>query len=107
MRIRRFQLAEALPEEAWKPLERLPCYEIATEPRAKAPRIKEAIVRFKGYLNKKLVGESVAEFNYQPNKCGRAYRLVVVRKNINSEGQCPMESADPSANEAEEKGYQI
>jgi hypothetical protein len=25
-------------------------------------------VRFKGYLNKKLVGESVAEFNYQPNK---------------------------------------
>jgi len=76
------QLAEALPEEAWKPLERLPRYEIATEPRAKAPRIKEAIVRFKGYLNKKLVGESVAEFNYQPNKCGRAYRLVVVRKNI-------------------------
>jgi hypothetical protein len=24
----------------------------------------------------------VAEFNYQPNKCGRSYRLVVVRKNI-------------------------
>ena len=76
------QLAEALPQEAWKPLERLPGYEIATEPRAKAPRIKEAIVHFKGYLNKKLVGESVAEFNYQPNKCGREYRLVVVRKNI-------------------------
>ena len=76
------QLAEALPEEAWKPLERLPRYEIATEPRAKAPRIKEALVRFKGYLNKKLVGESVAEFNYQPNKCGREYRLLVVRKNI-------------------------
>ena len=76
------QLAEALPEEAWKPLERLPRYEIATEPRRKAPRIKEAIVRFKGYLNKKLVGESVAEFDYQPNKCGRGYRLVVVRKNI-------------------------
>ena len=35
-----------------------------------------------GYLNKKLVGESVAEFSYQPNKCGRSYRLVVVRKNI-------------------------
>ena len=76
------QLAEALPEEAWKPLERLPRYEIATEPRRKAPRVKEALVRFKGYLNKKLVGESVAEFNYQPNKCGREYRLVVVRKNI-------------------------
>ena len=76
------QLAEALPEEAWKPLERLPRYEIATEPRRKAPRLKEAIVRFRGYLNKKLVGESVAEFDYQPTKCGRSYRLVVVRKNI-------------------------
>ena len=47
-----------------------------------APSDQEAIVRFKGYLNKKLVGESVAEFSYQPHKCGRSYRLVVVRKNI-------------------------
>ena len=39
-------------------------------------------MRFKGYTNKKLVGESVTEFNYQPIKCGRSYRLVVVRKNI-------------------------
>ena len=39
-------------------------------------------MRFKGYLNKKLVGESVAEFDYQPTKCGRSYRLVVVRKNL-------------------------
>jgi len=29
------QLAEALPERAWKPLERLARYEIATEPRRK------------------------------------------------------------------------
>ena len=76
------QLAEALPERAWKPLERMARYEIATEARAKPLRVKEAIVRFKGYLNKKLLGESVAQFNYQPLKCGRSYRLVVVRKNI-------------------------
>ena len=76
------QLAESLPETKWKPLERLARYEIATEPRCKPQRIKESIVRFKGYMNKKLVGESVAEFDYQPNKCGRRYRLVVVRKNI-------------------------
>ena len=42
----------------------------------------KAIVRFKGHLNKKLVGENVAEFDYKPLKCGRSYRLVVVRKNI-------------------------
>jgi len=71
-----------LPEEAWKPLEHLARYEIATEPRRKPQRIKEAIVRFKGYLNKKPIGENVAEFDYQPHKFRRSYRLVVVRKNI-------------------------
>lgn len=75
-------LAEALPEDAWKPLERLPRHEIATRPRRKPGRTKEAIVRFKGYQNKKLVGESVAEIDYQPGKCHKAHRLVIVRKNI-------------------------
>lgn len=75
-------LAEALPPEAWQPLERLPRYEIATEPRRKAERVKEGVVRRRGYLNKKLVGESVAEFDYRPHKCHRAYRLVVLRKNV-------------------------
>src|SRR5260370_15086749 len=76
------QRAESLSEWTWKPVEGMARYEIATEPRGKAQRIKEAIVRFKGYLNKELGAESVAEFSYQPNKCGRSYRLVVVRKNI-------------------------
>ena len=32
------ELAEALAKQAWQPLERLPKYEILTEPRAKAFR---------------------------------------------------------------------
>jgi len=75
-------LAEELPEKAWKPLARLPRYEIRTEPRSKAERVKEGIVRVKGYLNKVLVGESIAEIDYQPAKCKRPHRLVIVRKNI-------------------------
>ena len=75
-------LAQELPETAWQALERLPRYEIATEPRTKPEKVKEAVVRFKGYTNKVLVGESVAEFSYQPGKCARAYRLIVVRKNL-------------------------
>ena len=75
-------LAEALPAAAWTRLERLPKYEIATEPRRKPQRVKEAIVRRKGYRNKKLVAESVAEIEYQPLKCERSYRLIVLRKNI-------------------------
>jgi hypothetical protein len=74
--------AEALPAKAWQPLERLPRYEIATERRRKRRRVKEAVVRQKGYLNKKLLGETVAEFRYRPHKCQRQYRVVVLRKNI-------------------------
>jgi hypothetical protein len=75
-------LAEGLPASAWQPLERLPKYEIQTEPRQKPERVKEQIVKEKGYLNQVLVGESVAEIEYQPNKCKQPYRLVILRKNI-------------------------
>lgn len=76
------RLAGELPEEAWTPLERLPRYEIATRPRKKRDGVKEEVVRLKGYTNKKLVGESVAEIDYQPLKCSKAHRLVILRKNI-------------------------
>lgn len=75
-------LAGELPEEAWKPLERLPRYEIATGPRRKPDKVKEEVVRAKGYQNKVLQGESVAAIEYRPNKCKKIYRLVIVRKNI-------------------------
>jgi hypothetical protein len=76
------QLAEALPQKAWKRLERLPRYEIATKSRRKADRVKEEVVRIKGYQNQVLMGESVAEMEYQPIKCEQSHRLVIVRKNI-------------------------
>ena len=75
-------LAEGLPASAWKRLERLPKYEILTEPRQKGVRYKEQIVIEKGFRNQVLVGEDIAEIDYQPLKCDRKYRLVIVRKNI-------------------------
>jgi len=76
------ELAQALEKQAWKPFQRLPKYEILTEPRPKAFRYKEQVVVEREFQNRKLVGEDLAEIEYQPNKCGRKYRLVIVRKNI-------------------------
>lgn len=76
------QLANALPSSAWQALERLPRYEIQTEPRGKAFSYKEQIVIEKGFRNKVLVGEDIAEIEYQPVKCRRKYRVIIVRKNI-------------------------
>jgi hypothetical protein len=75
-------LAAGLPEARWQPLERMPKYEILTEPRQKRFRHKERIVVEKEYTNIKLVGESVAEIAYQPGKCDQPYRLVILRKNL-------------------------
>lgn len=75
-------LAEALAAGAWTPLERVPKYEILTEPRAKRERVKERIVREKGYENIVLEGEDVTAITYQPSHCRQSYRLVIVRKNL-------------------------
>jgi hypothetical protein len=76
------KLAEGLESRAWRRLERLPKYQILTEPRRKAFRHREQIVIEKAFENKVLVAEDVAEIDYQPHKCGRKYRVVIVRKNI-------------------------
>ncbi len=75
-------LAEALEQQAWRPFERLPKYEILTEPRPKATRYKEQVVVEREFENQKLVGESLAEIQYKPTKCGQTYRVVILRKNI-------------------------
>ena len=36
-------------------------------------------------MNQRLESEQVAEVEYQPGKCGRKYRLVIVRKNLSVE----------------------
>jgi len=75
-------LAEGLENGAWKPFEREPKYEILTEPRPQAFRYKEQVVVERQFENQKLVGESLAEIEYQPHRCRRQYRVILLRKNI-------------------------
>jgi len=76
--------AEALDEARWQRLERRPKYETLTDKtrqRFQADE-KERIVREREYVNLELKYEDVAEFDYQPGKCKRSYRVVALRKNI-------------------------
>jgi hypothetical protein len=77
-------LAEALPEAEWQRLGRKPKYATLTEQTRERFQADEKgrIVRERGYLNLELKHEDVAEISYQPTKCERPYRLVIVRKNI-------------------------
>ncbi len=50
--------------------------------RAKQPRVKEEIVRERGFTNLRLMREDVAEFEHRPRKASRAYRFIALRKTI-------------------------
>ena len=69
-------------ETAWKPLKRLPKYQVKTRRRGRRKRIKQQIVEERGYKDIRLVDEWVAERPYRPPGCKHTYRLVIVRKNL-------------------------
>ncbi len=77
--------AATTPEPEYHELVRKAEQAIKTEPRQKQDRVKERVIREKGYKNIKLKSEDIAEFEYKPSKCTRAYRVVVVRKNLSIE----------------------
>ena len=75
-------LADDLPQTAWKRLERPARYTVQTEPRTKPQPVKQPIVEERGFKDIRLVGECVAEMDYQPVACQHKYRMVVVRKDL-------------------------
>jgi hypothetical protein len=77
--------AEQLPPQAWEVLERPPRYPAKTAPRERPERVKERIVRERGFENQRLESEAVAEFEYRPTACAQSYRMVVARKNLSVE----------------------
>lgn len=76
----------ALHEDGYRELTRRAELAFADKTRrARQPRVKEQVVRDKGYKNIRLKSEDVAEFVYRPKRCKREYRFVVLRKNLSVE----------------------
>ncbi len=74
--------AEAVDEGEYSELVRKANEAFEGVARAKQPRVKEQIVKERGYPNMRLEREDVAEFEHQSNKCSRPYRFVALRKTI-------------------------
>jgi hypothetical protein len=74
--------AEALPVEEYGELDRPPRYSLKTVPRRAPERHRDRIVSERQFDTLKLVGEEVAEFEYRPVACEKAYRVVVLRKKL-------------------------
>jgi hypothetical protein len=74
-------LADVVPSGKWRRFRRPPRYE-AESSREKRPHVKEQLVEEKGWKNLVLRAEHITEFAYQPGKCRRPYRMIVLRKKI-------------------------
>lgn len=79
------QRANALDEAEYERLERQADDAFEGKRRAKQPRVKEQVVRERGYKNLILSHEDVAEFDYQPTKATKSYRMIALRKSIDEE----------------------
>jgi hypothetical protein len=75
------ELADGLAEQDFRPLVRSDRSAVE-RPRRRPENVKEMIVYERGYENLILEAEHVAEVAYQPVKCQRSYRLIIVRKKI-------------------------
>ncbi|QTA77924.1 Transposase family protein, DDE domain-containing [Desulfonema limicola] len=66
----------------WELLEKEEKYEVKTKPRKRPKNVKQDVVKKRNF--KKVITESehVGEFSYQPVKCDKAYRIVVLKKQL-------------------------
>jgi hypothetical protein len=74
--------AEQIEAHQWRRLTRPPRYEVKTAPRTRPERIKDRLVRARGWATMRLDHEEIAEFDYRPGACRHTYRMVVLRKTI-------------------------
>lgn len=75
-------IADNVASADWKRLPRAPKYNSKTPNRFRPANVKEQVVKKRGYDNKRLAKEWVTEIDYRPTDCKKAYRLVIVRKDL-------------------------
>lgn len=73
---------EAIEAKSWTSLKRPAKPAPATGPRARPENVKQRIVTENGYKEIRLKSEAVAEFEHRPTKCERSYRIIVLRKEL-------------------------
>jgi Transposase DDE domain group 1 len=77
----RHLLADDL-ETVWETLKRPEKYTVKTAPRGRRARVKQQIVEQRGFKDIRQVDELLAETTYQPVACKQAYRMIILRKNL-------------------------
>ena len=75
-------LAEDLPASAWVELKRPAPYTAQGPARQRREKVKDQIVRQRGFKTLTRIREEVAEVAYRPTACRQTYRLIIVRQTV-------------------------
>jgi hypothetical protein len=75
-------IAEGLPASDWIELQRPPQSTAQGKPRRRPERVKDRIVRERGFETLTRIREDVAEVSYRPTACQESYRLIILRQTI-------------------------
>lgn len=73
------------PDDLYRELAARAERQIATKTRTRPAKVKDGIVRQRGYKTIRPKTEEVVEFDYRPGKCTKDYRVVALRKNLSIE----------------------
>jgi Transposase DDE domain group 1 len=80
--------AENQPDALYRELARRADERIGGQRRTRPENVKDRIVIERGYEVMRPISEEIAEFEYQPVKCKKTYRVVALRKTLSiEEGQ--------------------
>lgn len=74
--------ANEIDESSWKQLDREPKYQVKTRQRRRRENVKQKVVKKRKFKKIRTESEQVCHFAYQPGKCRKTYRMIVLRKNL-------------------------
>jgi len=85
------KIADSIAESQWELFEREDKYTVNTNERKRPVNVKDQVVKRRNFKNIQTEIEYMAEFSYQPGKCQRSYRMIVLKKKLNViRGEVPL-----------------
>jgi hypothetical protein len=76
------KMAGEIDASDWQPLEKEPKYTVKTQPRIRPENVKQQIVKCRKFKKVRTEAEHLCHFIYQPSKCRKPYRMIVLRKTL-------------------------
>ncbi len=76
------KIANQIDPSGWQSLEREPKYKVKTWPRRRPSNVKQQVVKKRKFKRITTTAEDITECEYQPGKCKKPYRLIILRKTV-------------------------